>query len=458
MFDVNRGVSIHGTDTAAAAGFSPEISGNVITLQWLTQTGSRDVGIWVNYRRGTASPLDVSGNTINFTAAPVGKSWIGIYGLTIDGGRTVTFDDNTINGGGFATTGYYFSAVASPNVTVSNGSISGVTGQGVLVVNHDATWGAGDSQVTVDHEAISTSPGGTGIMVSADSLYPNTAHVTVQNGTISATGLSAVGVYVSGAQASVTMTGVTVDDPVTGVLVDGGSATISGGTIENNDTGIDVENGGLASISGVTFAGNTTDLVIGLSAVISALSNNSFTASTTYIDNQSPSYLDTTDGNSFGGFNTGTGDPSVDLATYYAVEDKVLDGIDYANRGLVRLKSDYVFVTSLSEATTAGAIQRAVDLASDYDTIDVDYGTYTGTTAVPADGVVAAVLVDKPLTLIGPNASYNPLSNLAPANARRSSCRAPPIPRSTPTNRWASTSPPAASASPASLWMGTIRR
>ena len=108
----------------------------------------------------------------------------------------------------------------------------------------------------------------------------------------------------------------------------------------------------------------------------------------------------------------------MDLVTYYAVEDKVLDGIDYASRGLVRLKSGYVFVTSQSEATTAGALQRAIDLASDYDTIEVQAGTYTGSTAVPVDGVVATVLIDKPLTLIGPNASYDPLTSVTPVNAQ----------------------------------------
>ena len=58
------------------------------------------------------------------------------------------------------------------------------------------------------------------------------------------------------------MTGVTVDDPVTGVLVDGGSATISGGTIEHNDTGIDVTNGGSASISANQISNNTIGIRI----------------------------------------------------------------------------------------------------------------------------------------------------------------------------------------------------
>ena len=126
MTDVVRGVSIHGTSTAADVGFADQITHNLITLgDWTTTTSSdtsRGVGIWINYRRENASPLSVSDNSITMTAAaPAGHTWFGIYGLTIDGARAVDFARNTINGNGHAALGYYFSSVDTPNVTITGG-------------------------------------------------------------------------------------------------------------------------------------------------------------------------------------------------------------------------------------------------------------------------------------------------------------------------------------------------
>ena len=227
----------------------------------------------------------------------------------------------------------------------------------------------------------------------------NTGHpdvsAQINNGTISATGASAVGIYVSGSAASVTTSGVTVNDPVTGILVDGGTATITGGTIENNDTGIDVENGGSASISGVTFATNVTDLLVGLTGVISALANNTFTGTTSYIDNQSPNYIDATSSNTFGGFDPASisnpiadhpptaGDLS-DLAQLYAIEDKIGDGLDSASRGLVRIKNGALYVTQQSETSSSGAVGRAVGFSGSGDTIEIQGGavSYAGNIAI----------------------------------------------------------------------------
>jgi len=129
MSQVGRGLSRHGVNVPADVGFVPQITNNTITMgdESVWQTGrTRVIGIWINYHRDTADPLIVSGNTVNFpNAYQEGHTAYGFWALTIDGGRTVTFSDNTVNGGNNCTIGFLGSAITGgATVTVQNGELN----------------------------------------------------------------------------------------------------------------------------------------------------------------------------------------------------------------------------------------------------------------------------------------------------------------------------------------------
>ena len=71
------------------------------------------------------------------------------------------------------------------------------------------------------------------------------------------------------------------------------------------------------------------------------------------------------------------------------------------------LAAGNVYVAQSSEAANAGAIQRAVNLAGTNDIIDVQAGAFVGNVAV-----------NKSVSIIGPNAAYDPNTNATPANAQ----------------------------------------
>ena len=84
----------------------------------------------------------------------------------------------------------------------------------------------------------------------------------------------------------------------------------------------------------------------------------------------------------------------------------------------MRIAAGYDFVAHSSETAAAGAIQRGVNAANtdeavvpaDGDTVEVQAGTYVanGYYTDAAAGVVSELNIDKPLTLLGPNATFRP--------------------------------------------------
>ena len=80
-----------------------------------------------------------------------------------------------------------------------------------------------------------------------------------------------------------------------------------------------------------------------------------------------------------------------------AVEDKIADYLDNGTLGYVKLNAANVYVTQLSEATTAGATQRGVNVAPlSGGTVDIQAGpqTYAG-----------GVTISNPLTISGDSES-----------------------------------------------------
>lgn len=255
----------------------------------------------------------------------------------------------------------------------------------------------------------------------------STAAVTVESGaTVSITGLtisnSLIGIRVNGG--AVTIAGATISGNTIGLSATSGSAAVSGSQIYANSTGLRFAGGATGSINGNSFAGgaspnNSTDLLLAASAgSVTIGAGNSF-AGTTTIDNQTSHTIDATAANSFAGVNLADLDPSsaAGLAGLYSIEDHVTDGLDHNGVGLVRLKASDLFVAASSEAAAAGGLRRAVSLAAAGDSVFVQAGTYlANANHIDAGaGLVAGLNIDKPLSLIGPNADFDPQASTTPS-------------------------------------------
>ena len=90
------------------------------------------------------------------------------------------------------------------------------------------------------------------------------------------------------------------------------------------------------SISDVNFgtsgASNGTDLYVAAGTGTVTLGGNTFAATTNYINNQSANNIDAT-GDTFGSYNKSV------LADDYAIEDKIVDGLDASGFGLVHIQA-----------------------------------------------------------------------------------------------------------------------
>ena len=199
-------------------------------------------------------------------------------------------------------------------------------------------------------------------------------------------------------------------------------ATISGNHVYGNATGIEFTAGGSGSVGGNDFSGsdvlptpaadNGTDLLIDSTAgSVTVGDGNAFAASTGYIQNLSSqafdlsSYTSTT----FGGFDAATTAVTTsNLSSFYAIEDKITDGLDNASYGYVRITSGYDFIAQSSETANAGAMQRGIDLANPYNVVEVQAGTFVANSTNNPGGLY----VSQPLTLRGAQAGLDPNSSL----------------------------------------------
>ena len=371
---------------------------------------TRRRGIFYNLSYGTSTALPVEFNTITAAtddpAIVSGSSlWTGIYVISQQGTVAGTFQDNSIDGSGssYATTaGYTVLSTDATSSVVISGDASALNriqnvSYGVWETNAAPNgFGAADANMGVTVSGLNISASTYGVYVNYDVSNGYSVAATINGGT-QITVPGGIGILVSGAHASANISGVTINDPTTGIEINGGSATISGNTIENNNTGIDILGGGTASISGNTFTSNQIDLLIEATAgLITIGDGNAFTGSLYDIENLSSENFDlsgyTT--TTFGGFNAATSTVAGNLASFYAVEDKLVDAIDSSGLGFIRIHADDVFVASSSEAYSSGAIQRTVNVANSGDTIYVQAGTYVGN-----------VTINQPLALDGPFAS-----------------------------------------------------
>ena len=229
---------------------------------------ARRRGIFYNLMGVGASAMPVEYNTITATAddpsfVATDSLWTGVYVISQIGTNTSNFLDNSISGAGSsyaATAGYtLLNASATDLVTIGGDSnplntISNVS-YGIWETSGDPNgFGAATTQdMAMAVSGVNISASQYGVYVQIDPT--NTAyHVSATiNGGTTISGATD-GVLVSGSLASATISGVTIDDPTTtGILISGGEATISGGNIYDNGTGIDFTAGGNGSFGGVDF-------------------------------------------------------------------------------------------------------------------------------------------------------------------------------------------------------------
>jgi hypothetical protein len=255
---VDRAISTHGTNVDCSP-FIPRISHNDIYVTWKT-TYSRNNAIWVNYRRGTAPALSVDHNTIDCSdPSLVGKNYFGFYALTVTDDRQVTFSDNIINGAGNCAIGLYMSACPSNNVNLigGTGSFNNIRDYGVLAVNRDATWGAGDAKLTIDHMPITLGVSGVGVKASADPLYTNTVTVNITNDC-------------------------SISGGTTGILADGATASVNvsanDNTITGNTTGVKITNSASGAVNTSTITANGTGILVDLGGNLTSCANNFITS------------------------------------------------------------------------------------------------------------------------------------------------------------------------------------
>ncbi len=335
------------------------------------------------------------------------------YGLVVEGGYGGVFSGQEAN---IQITGNTISVAGgdAPDIGIYNGL--GPASSGITSATVSGNILSGDGSAGAD--GIDVSGLNTGITISGNSITGTDVGIDLSLGSST----SGPSVTISGSN---TISGNTT----AGIKVEAGTAAISGANIFDNPIGIEFATGGGGSFTNVDFTGataNATDVDVAADAgTVTDLGTNTFAASTDYIQDLSAQDIEATT-DTFGSIA-----PSDNtLADLFAVEGKIYDGLDIAEAtpgtpmaGMVRLRANDVSLAASSEASAAGSIQRAVDLANtgtetaNDDTIYMEAGAYVGAAYHDVtDGVNADAFVDKPVSIIGPNASFDPLSNSNPSN------------------------------------------
>lgn len=250
--NVTHGLSVHCVTTPAPRFFYPLVASNILHIaQWwpVEIQPARAPGIWINYRREAASPIDVIGNVVNTPVqAPALKTIIGLYALTTDGTGTIRFTDNTVNGAGNCTIGFLAANCwSNGSVTVCGGAFKGIERSGVQLDTLDSKWGPGDSCVTVSNVDIEMRSGGVGVLALQQPATPANRTVARVIGNTSIHG-GACGVQVVGANsaASIVGKGQALCGNDVGVFVNAGRALLEGNVLTNNRVAaMIIENNGL---------------------------------------------------------------------------------------------------------------------------------------------------------------------------------------------------------------------
>jgi uncharacterized delta-60 repeat protein len=370
-----------------------------ISLSNVVVSGSASYGIEVDNSAVLSdlqlTDISVSTNTtggVGFNVATTGS----VNGLTILGSH---FDNNAYGLETQNATHALNNQTRFTNISISGSTFNNDTFKGIYVETLDH---ATLNNITVDNSGTGTSsPNG----VDLNLKYGTYTNIVIENSSFS-----------SDATGNVSSAALAIDGRNDAPSYNTSPASINGVTLSNlTFTGaspVDLsigDNVSGVSLSGVSLGGSGVGLVDYDTVAGLSLGDTSFAGSLNgYIIDSSPAAygIDATGGATFAGFDTGTGSVPADASTYYAIEDKIADGIDVPNWGLVRLLAKNVFVTPNSFFTQAGtttpSIQRGVNAAVTGDMVNVAPGLYEDGTN--NDTVVN---IDKAVTVIGTGGADN---------------------------------------------------
>jgi hypothetical protein len=362
------------------------------------EIAARRLGIFHNLQYQSASPWTIANNSITAINDLSLTHWDGIFIGSLQGSADVIVQNNTIDGSGttLLASGYnVWNTPTTGSVTISGGSVTGVD-YGVFVNNFEGyASNADDTHATVSGVDITARQYGVYVKDSPSNTNGATVSAVVTGDTDITTGGSGTGIFVSGSDASATISGndASIHGNVIGVDVNAGSATIDNNHIYENGTGIRFTNGGSStSVSGNNFDGganldNGTDVRLDSGAGTVTFGNgNAFAGDTYYIDNQSSQniHLESTTGTTYESYNPAT------LADDFRIEDHMFHKVDNLASGLITWVLNNVYVTTPGIGSTDSSVQRGVSAAPGGYTVNLEDGTY-----------VEQVEVDHSVTLLG---------------------------------------------------------
>ncbi|MEA1952641.1 MAG: PKD domain-containing protein [Planctomycetota bacterium] len=383
------------------AAYKPQatITGNSFTAP-ITIDDMQAIGLDLS---GLAAGSTVGGagalaNTIDMTGGT--DDDLGVVLQYINGGDDVVLTGNDITvGGGDTGVMVYWSEPGS--VTISDNTISGGdTGTGVEITSDSIFGEAPDSGPAHAALAGNTIDGfGTGVLVHGTGVQAVSALIgdTASNTITSAA--AGTGILVVGASASATITdnALSVTGGAIGIEVDGGTTTISGNSIYDNDTGIWVHGGGAATVSGNDFddasSDNATDFLIDTDAgTVTLGDNNQFAGDDYFIDNRSAQAFDLTS-------LPGT---VLDETDNFRIEDKMFHATDDTASGVITWVTGNLFVSAPGTGANDETIQNAIDAATAGNQINIEAGTHTEGGQIVVDKDLAIVGEDTATTILTP--------------------------------------------------------
>jgi len=380
----NGNLSVTGGTISANSGVVTTNSTSILSID--SSTANTSISGYRGLNLLDSGSVTVNQSTSNLTTID-GNGGVAVYAsgtgnLTFNGGSLTSnsADLSTVLFDSIGTLSITGGQINSPNlantvgISVSNGSasISGVTLNGNAAEGIQFTSTTGNLTITGN----SSSP-----VISAQNIAVN---ITASNATITGGLIQASnGVGISFSSTGTLSLNSNISATTSGVVLTNGFANISGGTVSNAVNGI-LFNGGTAngSIENLTFSNNTNDLNLANSTGgISLGANNAFSASGLYIFNQTTEDFLIDGTTTFSGTTLSSLSASnlTQRSNLFDIQDKIVDKLDNASFGLVRLKSTDLFVTpgSFYAPNTSADIQRSIDAAGSGNTIYVKNGTYT---------------------------------------------------------------------------------
>jgi CHAT domain-containing protein len=317
----------------------------------------------VNIEGTGASNLSISGSNVYriFNISGNGTD-ITIDGLTITRGNSFRNNGGAIQVGSGSTLNLINSNISSNGSSIASSGVSfggGIYNAGTTTItnstitNNFAQNGAGiynSSTLTIKDSTLSNN---TAFQSGGGIFNIGTATVTNSKSTGNSAQLG-VGVFNSG---TLTIDSTAFTDK-SATQADGATINNTNGTLSlNNNSNISGGNRGLyvsgssssILLDNISFSGQSGDYITLFNG---AIAGKEIDATTVRFDNIIPN--------------------NATLTQLFAVEDKITHGVDSSGLGLLRIKDDNVYVTSNS-----GSIQKALDVASIGNTINIATSTYT---------------------------------------------------------------------------------